>query len=543
MNSPITSLKRALVYTRVSTEEQAGDDRQSLKAQKRICQKALEDMGFTLAENGIYSDPGRSGTNMNRPGLQEALIRIQEDKRISALFVQDTDRLARNVTDHLAMRALLRKHEVELVSVSQPGIKDDAEGRVLDIVIAGFSQFQSDITSRKTIKSLEEKFHGGWWPTKAPLGYINAVDPSNQKQRIILTDKARAPLIAEMFKLYATGDYSAAEVRDVAHRKGLTTVAGKRLALSKMFELLRCRFYYGDMHWRGLEKKGNHEPIITRETFDRCKSIMEFNNRYACRRRKYDFLLRGFVFCATCGQRHTAAHVFKKHKSYYYCNRAGDRKKCTEKYVELADLENQVQQRFYSIKFSPALVGKIESKVRQLYEKQKEAVAIEKRALLTRKANIEKKLEVAEEKLLSNIFSDSAYARVKNRVEEELGPIEDALYELDRKKNLKMDVIREVLKIARNIGDAYREAPPKLKRLYLGLFWEEFRVAGKAIVEARKTPILVALEAAGSVSFAKAIKSPLRAFATASEKSVQISSVRGGYRESNPDRELHKLQC
>ena len=336
-----------------------------------------------------------------------------------------------------------------------------------------------------------------------------------------------------MFKEYATGDYSLVEIRDRAHKKGLVTLTGKRIALSKMYSLVRCHFYYGDMHWRGRIQKGNHEPIISKELFDRCQKIVNFNNRYACRRRKHDFLLRGFLFCNVCEQRFTAAHVTAKNKSYYYCNRAGDRKKCKEKYVEVSSLENQVQEQFDSIRFSPELVEKIVARVQKLYRDQKETIAAERKSVMANKLNLEKKLEVAEEKLIDGILADRAYKRIKDRVTDQLSAIEDELYAIDRKKNVKMDVIQETLRVVRDIGTAYREAPPLLKRLYLGLFWEEFRVADKRIVEARKAPILAALEAVGSVCMGKPVLSPIQPL-TNLESSVRIRTVLGDLWGSNP---------
>lgn len=319
-------MKKALIYCRVSTEEQAGEERHSLKTQLRLCERAIQEGDeFRLAKEGVYKDPGRSATNMERPGLQDMLIRIQDDKSIGAVFIQDTDRLARNANDHLTIKALLQKNGVKLISVSQPGLVDTPEGNFLDLMIAGVNQLQSQITSRKTTKSLAQKFDEGWWPTKAPFGYLNIGDPNNDSKRIIGTDPIRAALVAEIFKLYATGNYSVLEVRDIVHKQGLRTQAGKRVALSKMGEILECPFYYGEMRWRGLVKTGNHEPIIEKDLFYRCQAMRETNNRYACRRRKYNFLLRGFVFCADCNQRYTAEHHVKKEKSYYHCNRSGDR--------------------------------------------------------------------------------------------------------------------------------------------------------------------------------------------------------------------------
>lgn len=152
-------MKKALIYCRVSTEEQAQDGHHSLSAQKSICSKLAIDLGYNIVE--IFEDPGKSATNMNRPGLQDMLIRCQEDKSIEAVFVQDTDRLARNTNDHLTIKAILQKAGVKLISASQPTIDESAEGNMIDTIIAAVNQFQSDLTARKTKKGLEEKVRNG----------------------------------------------------------------------------------------------------------------------------------------------------------------------------------------------------------------------------------------------------------------------------------------------------------------------------------------------------------------------------------------------
>jgi DNA invertase Pin-like site-specific DNA recombinase len=182
-------MEHALIYCRVSTEEQAEDGHHSLATQLKLCKRAIEESNkYKLANDGVFEDPGRSATNMNRPGLQDMLLRIQDDKAVKAVFIQDTDRLARNALDHMQIKAIMKKHDVELFSVSQPGISDSPEGNFMDLVIAGVNQLQSQITSRKTLKSLEQKFWDGWWPTGVAVGYLNAGDPNDEKKRIIVVD-------------------------------------------------------------------------------------------------------------------------------------------------------------------------------------------------------------------------------------------------------------------------------------------------------------------------------------------------------------------
>jgi len=495
-------MEHALIYCRVSTEEQAEDGHHSLATQLKLCKRAIEESNkYKLANDGVFEDPGRSATNMNRPGLQDMLLRIQDDKAIRAVFIQDTDRLARNALDHMQIKAILKKHNVELFSVSQPGITDSPEGNFMDLVIAGVNQLQSQITSRKTLKSLEQKFWDGWWPTGTPVGYLNAGDPDDEKKRIVIIDEQRAPLVQEAFNMYVTGDYSVYEVRDALYQKGLTSKSGIRIAHSKMIDILKNPFYYGEMRWRGLINKGRHKPLINKETWERTQLVMAEHNRYACRRQKFNFILRGLTYCANCGQRYTAEHHPKKNKSYYHCNRSGDQIKCRDKYVEVWDIEQQVADLFKFIEFTPRFTDKLVSRIEKIYGERKEVINKDKRALNTQKMMLEKKRDTAEEKLFAGLITDDDFTRVKVKIKEQLEALKDELYQQDKKLNMRIDELQDMLLFVRNAYEAYTKAPDELKRLFLGIYWDRFEVGDKKIQTVLPTPIIRSLLYAENLVF------------------------------------------
>ena len=497
-------MEHALIYCRVSTEEQAEDGHHSLATQLKLCKRAIEESNkYKLANDGVFEDPGRSATNMNRPGLQDMLLRIQDDKAVKAVFIQDTDRLARNALDHMQIKAIMKKHDVELFSVSQPGISDSPEGNFMDLVIAGVNQLQSQITSRKTLKSLEQKFWDGWWPTGVAVGYLNAGDPNDDKKRIIVVDEERAPLIQEAFNMYVTGDYSVYEVRDALYKKGFRTHAGKRLAHSKMIEVLKNPFYYGEMRWRGLVTTGKHKPLISKETWERVQLVMAEHNRYACRRQKFNFILRGLTYCANCGQRYTAEHHPKKNKSYYHCNRSGDQIKCRDKYVEVWDLEQQIADLFKFIEFTPSFTERLVAKIEKIYGSRKEIINKEKRALNTQKMLQEKKRDTAEEKLFAGLITDDDFTRIKVKIKAQIESIQDEIYIQDKKLNLRIDELQDVLLFVRNAYEAFVKSPDEMKRLFLGLYWDRFEVTDKKVVTVIPTPIIRALMQAENMVFTK----------------------------------------
>src|SRR5688500_6698351 len=112
---------RCVIYLRVSTERQADRDLTeegfSLPAQREACVRHIRDQGWTVTDE--YSDRGESARTADRPQLQAMLARIAEDRDVDAVVVHKIDRLARNMEDHVAIRAALRRAGVTLVSVTE----------------------------------------------------------------------------------------------------------------------------------------------------------------------------------------------------------------------------------------------------------------------------------------------------------------------------------------------------------------------------------------------------------------------------------------
>ena len=95
-------------------------------------------------------------------------------------------------------------------------------------------------------KGMREKAEQGHWPSMAPIGYLN-----NRATHRIEPDPQRAPLIAELFQVYATGAYSLKALLVKASRSiGLTHPrTGRRLFKSEIHRLLQNPIYSGDFVW------------------------------------------------------------------------------------------------------------------------------------------------------------------------------------------------------------------------------------------------------------------------------------------------------
>lgn len=478
-------MQKALIYCRVSTEEQANEG-YSLDAQQKLCSKFAEENGYQVSE--VFRDEGKSGTNLNRPALQSLLSKCQEDRSIKAVIIQDTDRLARNAQNHLYIRMFLKKAGIQFISVSQPMINDSAEGNMIDTILASVNQFQSDQNSQKTKKGLQEKFEQGYWPGWAPLGYLNR---EVNGQKIAVPDPNKWNLLKSGFKMYLTGNYSVVEIAETLYKKGLLSKTGVKIPYSIMTHILKNPFYAGIMKWNGQEKIGKHQAMISSEEHRQIVTIMDSHNYHACRKRKHNFLLRGFVFCDICGQRYTAdRHRANKISDYYHCSARSIQHSNKNQNVKTDILEKQVENLFKGIEFNKEFISLVIEKVKKFYQEKRKDDELRKRVLLNKKMDVEEKRKTAEEKLIAGTLSDNDFVRIRDRYKNELENIQCALNGLEQKHDVDIDTAREVLMLSKNIQKAYKKATPEIKRLYLSFFWNKFFIRDKKIVRSEPTEII-----------------------------------------------------
>ncbi len=99
--------KRAVIYCRVSTTEQAKEGN-SLITQERACREYAERTGYTVTK--VFVDSGESAKTADRPELKEMLSFCSKAAKnnISAVIVYKLDRLARNTNGHSHIRVTLK---------------------------------------------------------------------------------------------------------------------------------------------------------------------------------------------------------------------------------------------------------------------------------------------------------------------------------------------------------------------------------------------------------------------------------------------------
>lgn len=473
---------KAYIYARVSTEEQA-EKGKSIETQIRLCRKWAKDNQYDIL--GEFIDEGKSATSMNRPALKDLMIKVQDKGTIDALIIQDTDRLARNTLDHLSIKTLFKKRGVKIISISQLMIDDSPEGDFIDTIIAGVNAFQSQITGRKTSKVLEEKAKLGWFPGGAPpMGYRNSDNPNptaTLDKKIITINPDTAPIIKEAYIMYATGNYNTVEIASFLNSKGIKSPMGNDIHTSLAVRMLHDKFYIGQFLWSGKSYSGKHEVFITQELYNKVQNVLAAHNQNATRKRVHSFLLRGFVFCGICGKRFWGERHTKNNGNvynHYFCSL------CREgTYVDKDILENRVADLFNKITISNEYVNTVLAKARELLEESRHNQESDRRRLTSDKSKIEKAMKEAEDsRFISHTLTEDSFSRIYLRYEQQLKLVNSELSKLGKDHSQKIHGLEKILRLAENIGNAYKDADDLLKRNYINLFFKKFIVKDGKII-------------------------------------------------------------
>jgi len=490
-------MKNAYIYARVSTEEQAQNG-QSIETQLKICKNWGKDNDYSVV--GTYIDEGKSATNLNRQALKDLLLDIQnKENLIEAILVQDTDRLARNTLDHLTVKSILKDNGVKLISISQPMLDNSPEGNLIDTIIASVNAFQSEITGRKTSKVMEEKAKLGWLPSSAPIGYLNSENPkpeSKLDERIITLDKQSAPHIKEAFKMYALGSYSMEYITDYLNSKNVMPKRGVSVHRNTVSVILKNDFYAGVLRWGGKVYKGSHEPLVTEPIFNKVQAVIKAHNHNASRQRKHSFLLKGFLVTENGNKMFGEQHLKKSGRlfRYYYAKNEPD------SYENTDLLEEQVELLFQKIQISKKYVEYVLAKAQELLKDFKKNETKERSQIQKQVSELDKAIDELEDaRFVKRDIDNETFLKLNDKYSKQKIDLEKQLKNLNTDHTQKIKELEEILRLAENIGLAYKEADFDQKRNYLNMFFKSMVISEGKITDYTLTDRVKVLVEEGSV--------------------------------------------
>ena len=361
---------RYAAYVRISSDEQIGN--YSLDAQKRAIETWVIGQGGILAQ--VYTDEGHSGRTADRPAFKQ-MRRDARQHKFDAVIVHKFDRFARNRTDALAIKSLLRHdYGIKVFSVSEPSEDSDGPmGALIEGIMESVADWYSQNLSAETAKGKKERSNQGKHNNRAPFGLMK----DENKNLVPHSDELPGLLMA--YEHYAQDKFTDNDIAKLLNKEGYRSKTGRPFSKDTVRDILQNRTYLGKTKYQKYLRKsdgtrsyeapiewhdGQHGAVISDELFERCMEVRAKRRTHRKATAQYHpYLLRTIIFCQNCWNTPPEGKTFRQYGlmrpqsrsgvsgyRYYRCRSNELGYTCSQKSVRAEVVDEQVVKILVSLK-------------------------------------------------------------------------------------------------------------------------------------------------------------------------------------------------
>lgn len=344
---------RVGLYPRVSGHEQ--EDNYSIPEQIDRMKKYCEARDWMVHK--IYTDSAYSGSNMERPGLQD-MIKDCENGKLDMILVYKLDRLSRSQKDTLFLiEDVFEKNGVGFTSMTENFDTSTPHGKFIIGILSVFAQLEREKIKERTMigkdsRAKEGKWHGGRW---VPIGY-DYIDG------FLYPNQYEAVQVKEVSDMFLKGT-PVRTIERIMAKKGYRHKHGEWEAKT-IRRVLSNPVNVGMIKNRDRWYKGLHEPILDQRTFDAIQELMNERKEEYGSARPHQSLLGGILYCKNCGGRY--ARQSYNGVYYYVCySRSKKMKKmikdpnCRNQNYRMEELEKAILEEIEKLAIDPDRVEQV----------------------------------------------------------------------------------------------------------------------------------------------------------------------------------------
>src|SRR3989344_6116179 len=325
------------LYARKSTDV---EDKQILSIESQLAE--LRDIAkrenLHITEEFIEK---RSAKKPGRPVFNDMLRRIERGEA-QGIICWKIDRLARNPVDGGQIQWLLQQGVIRHIQTHDRSHYQNDNVLMMSVELGMATEYIRQL-SANTSRGLKHKAKLGIYPGLAPFGYIN-----NRLPKMFRGNLKNRKLNRKTFEMNATGKVRLENLAELWEKSGVLSKGNRRVHISRLSFILQNPFYYGHFRYCGEIHEGKHEPIITKDLYDRANAVLRGRgHRQDIKNDPSPYC--GLLRCGGCGMGITAEVRVKyqkngnvHHYTYYRCTRKSRTHKCVETPVRSEMLDTQL---------------------------------------------------------------------------------------------------------------------------------------------------------------------------------------------------------
>ena len=436
-------MQKYFLYARKSTDV---EDKQILSIESQ-----LAELRELAKRESIYiSDEfveKRSAKIPGRPIFNTMLSRIQNGEA-QGIVCWKIDRLSRNPVDSGKIQWMLQQNIIQHIQTHGQSHYPNDNVLMMSMELGMANEYVRQL-SENTARGLRQKARNGDFPGKAPFGYIN-----NSNIKKIAVHQKNAKLVKKLFELYATGSVRLEDLAIILEKSDIKSKNNNRVHVSRVSHIINNPIYYGHFRRAGEIYEGKHEPIISKEIFDKANNVLRGRGRTPDKKTDPRPFC-GLMSCGSCGMGITGEIKIKRQKNgtkhlytYYNCSKKSKTQKCFEPCIRGEELERQLSAKIREYIMPKELATKLFEMLDVEEQKNKHTASVVVLELREEEQNISKNLARLTDVYVAQDIEREDYLKRRRSLMSDKKSVEEKIGRLLRTPSAWIEPTREWIKDA-----------------------------------------------------------------------------------------------
>jgi DNA invertase Pin-like site-specific DNA recombinase len=452
-----------VIYARKSSES---EDRQVLSIESQIAELRRIAESRDLHVANVITE-SRSAKAPGRPAFAK-MLRAVSRKRVAGILCWKLDRLARNPVDGGAVIWAIEEGALSEIITPQNSFSNTGNDKFWMQLEFGMAKKYVDDLSENVKRGNRAKLEQGWLPGVPPIGYINDL-----ATKTIIPDPERFDLVRKMWDLALAGE-PLATIRRRANEqwhfrsRRFRRMGGLPLGHNSLYKLFANPFYYGLIARKGEVHRGAHEPMITKDQFERVQVLLGRPTRPTRNRRSFAFT--GLIRCGGCGAAVTAEEKVNRygtHYTYYHCTHRRRHARCRQPAIRAEALEDQILATLRRLHLDPFHVEWAQEHIDRLESEERRVGAQARESLASARAGIERQLAQLTDLRIRGLLNDEEFSRKRRELIEQQMRLDEQLRGLP--ENGDSDQFSQLMDFGRMASLRFQTGSIELKRAILSI--------------------------------------------------------------------------
>lgn len=305
--------KIGAVYVRVSTDKQ--DELSPISQLKKTWEWA-QAHHIMINESSIFiEEEGVSGRKAEKREAFKEMMKIAKssEKSFDTIIVWKYSRFARNQEQSIFYKSMLKRHNIDVVSISEP-LVDGPFGSLMERIIEWMDEYYSINLSGEVMRGMAEKAEKGEPQTAPAFGY-------NIENNTYIPNVLEAPIVKFIFEKYASGEMEMLEIAKYLNQHHFVTKKGNSFENRSIWYILNNPVYCGKIRWtpngkltrqeiyentKSIIKNAKHQPLISEDLFLKVQKRLLLQRKFITKHQRVSTTpwhwLKGLIRCGKCNK-------------------------------------------------------------------------------------------------------------------------------------------------------------------------------------------------------------------------------------------------